>query len=100
MYFHVGLEIALICVVGICTSSIDVQCTLFARTQRDIAQRHPVRSLTAVTHRSIADMLRYAGDLLPSPKFISKIGLKSKKNPDSSSDYQHLLVELNPWIEH
>ena len=37
---------------------------------------------TAVTNRSIADIL------------ATKIGLKLKKNPDSSPDYQHLLVEL------
>jgi hypothetical protein len=42
-----------------------------------------------VTNRSIADMLGYAGGLL-----ATKIGLKLKKNPDPSLDYQHLLVEL------
>jgi hypothetical protein len=87
VYFHVGLEIALICVVGIFPSSIDVQCTLFATAQRGVARWHTVRSFTAVTHRSIAN-------LLPTSRLISMIGLKSKKNPDSSLNYQHLLVEL------
>jgi hypothetical protein len=48
VYFHVGLEIALIC-VGIFPSSIDVQCTLFATAQRGVVRRHTVRSFTAVT---------------------------------------------------
>jgi hypothetical protein len=64
VYFHVRLEIALICVVGTFPSSIDVQCTLYATAQRGVARQHTVRSFTAVAHRSIADMLEYAGDLL------------------------------------
>ena len=47
-----------------------------------------------MTHRSIADMLGYAGDLLAVSRLIYKIGLELKKNPDSGPDYRHLLVEL------
>jgi hypothetical protein len=46
-----------------------------------------------VAHRSIADMLGYAGDLLAVSRLIYKIGLELKKNPDSGPDYRHLLVE-------
>ena len=36
----------------------------------------------------------YAGDFLAISKLIYKIGLELKKNPESASDYQHLLIEL------
>jgi hypothetical protein len=34
------------------------------------------------------------GDFLAISKLIYKIGLELKKNPESASDYQHLLIEL------
>jgi hypothetical protein len=38
--------------------------------------------------------LGYAGDLFAVSRLIYKIGTELKRNPDSDSDYQHLLIEL------
>jgi hypothetical protein len=48
VYSHVGLETALICIVGIFLSGIDVRCTLFARAERVTAPWHATRSLAAL----------------------------------------------------